>query len=96
MHTVSQASVASMRICACLPSSGSTPKLLLQVVQHEPLRFPESPAVSPELKDLLQRMLCKVGALHGLCRALTASGSSCTPMLRDADMTRPHPSASHH
>lgn len=32
---------------------------LFQVVQHEPLRFPESPAVSNDLKDLLLRMLCK-------------------------------------
>ena len=33
---------------------------LLQVVQTEPLRFPEDVAVSAELKDLLSRMLCKV------------------------------------
>ena len=33
---------------------------LFQVVQHEPLRFPEAPIVSSDLKDLLQRMLCKV------------------------------------
>ena len=35
---------------------------LFQVVQHEPLRFPETPAVSSDLKDLLLRMLCKVSA----------------------------------
>lgn len=35
---------------------------LFQVVQHEPLRFPQHPQVSHELKDLLLRMLTKVGA----------------------------------
>ncbi|KAK9800910.1 hypothetical protein WJX73_010144 [Symbiochloris irregularis] len=32
---------------------------LFQVVQHEPLRFPETPVVSSDLKDLLLKMLCK-------------------------------------
>lgn len=37
---------------------------LFQVVQHEPLRFPETPVVSSDLKDLLLKMLCKVGPLE--------------------------------
>jgi hypothetical protein len=32
----------------------------MQVVQTEPLRFPDDIAVSAELRDLLSRMLCKV------------------------------------
>ncbi len=36
---------------------------LPQVVQTEPLRFPEDVAVSAELHDLLARMLCKARAL---------------------------------
>lgn len=36
------------------------PCAFLQVVQNEPLRFPESPQISEELKDLLLRMLAKV------------------------------------
>lgn len=34
---------------------------LFQVVQHEPLKFPEDVHVSYELRDLLLRMLAKVG-----------------------------------
>ncbi len=34
--------------------------LAAQVVQTEPLRFPDNVAVSAELRDLLSRMLCKV------------------------------------
>ena len=46
---------------------------LFQVVQHEPLRFPESPAVSSDLKDLLLKMLCKVRMLWViLCRTCKA------------------------
>ena len=44
---------------------------LFQVVQHEPLRFPDSPTVSSDLKDLLLKMLCKVrGRLSCRCRRL--------------------------
>lgn len=37
---------------------------LFQVVQHEPLRFPETPVVSHDLKDLLLKMLCKASHFH--------------------------------
>ena len=36
---------------------------LFQVVQHEPLKFPEDVHVSYELRDLLLRMLAKVSHL---------------------------------
>ncbi len=42
----------------------------LQVVQSEPLRFPEDPPVSDELRDLLSQMLCKArgwGPLSNCC-----------------------------
>ena len=47
--------------------------LLLQVVQNEPLRFPESPQISEELKDLLLRMLAKVSPDCGCLRSAMQS-----------------------
>ncbi len=45
-----------------IPFSAPTVYQLFQVVQTEPLRFPEEPLVSDDLKDLLTQMLIKVGA----------------------------------
>ena len=45
-----------------IPFSAPTVYQLFQVVQTEPLRFPEEPLVSDDLKDLLSQMLIKVGA----------------------------------
>ena len=42
---------------------------LCQVVQSEPLRFPEDPPVSDELRDLLSQMLCKVRGARDACLA---------------------------
>ncbi|KAK9839649.1 hypothetical protein WJX81_003229 [Elliptochloris bilobata] len=42
-----------------IPFSAPSVYQLFQVVQTEPLRFPEDMAASAELKDLLSRMLCK-------------------------------------
>lgn len=42
-----------------IPFNASSVFKLFQVVQHEPLRFPQHPQVSHELKDLLLRMLTK-------------------------------------
>lgn len=44
-----------------IPFSAPTVYQLFQVVQTEPLRFPEEPLVSDDLKDLLSQMLVKVG-----------------------------------
>ena len=43
-----------------IPFSAPTVYQLFQVVQTEPLRFPEEPLVSDDLKDLLSQMLTKV------------------------------------
>ena len=43
-----------------IPFSAPTVYQLFQVVQTEPLKFPEEPAVSDDLKDLLYQMLIKV------------------------------------
>lgn len=43
-----------------IPFSAPTVYQLFQVVQTEPLRFPEDPLVSDDLKDLLSQMLAKV------------------------------------
>ncbi len=43
-----------------IPFSAPTVYQLFQVVQTEPLRFPDEPQVSEDLKDLLSRMLHKV------------------------------------
>ena len=43
-----------------IPFSAPTVYQLFQVVQTEPLRFPEDPLVSDDLKDLLSQMLTKV------------------------------------
>ena len=47
-----------------IPFSAPTVYQLFQVVQTEPLRFPEEPLVSDDLKDLLTQMLIKVTALR--------------------------------
>lgn len=39
-------------------SAGSIPDLF-RIVRSQPLEFPESPAISPQLQDLLTRMLAK-------------------------------------
>ena len=52
-----------------IPFSAPTVYQLFQVVQTEPLRFPEEPLVSDDLKDLLTQMLIKVGAAGCTCRA---------------------------
>lgn len=45
-------------------SAGSIPELF-RIVRSQPLEFPASPAVSPQLQDLLTRMLAKVStAMH--------------------------------
>ena len=44
-----------------IPFSAPTVYQLFQVVQTEPLRFPDDPPVSEDLKDLLSKMLHKVG-----------------------------------
>ena len=44
-----------------IPFSAPTVYQLFQVVQTEPLRFPEEPLVSDDLKNLLTQMLIKVG-----------------------------------
>ena len=44
-----------------IPFNAASVFKLFQVVQHEPLRFPSQPQVSHDLKDLLLRMLAKVG-----------------------------------
>lgn len=49
--------------CVCSGAAVTAGCGLPQVVQTEPLRFPEDVAVSAELHDLLARMLCKVQAL---------------------------------
>ena len=43
-----------------IPFSAPTVYQLFQVVQTEPLKFPEEPPVSDDLKDLLYQMLIKV------------------------------------
>ena len=57
------------------------------MVQHEPLRFPDAPVVSPELKDLLQRMLCKVPA-PDLYREMT-SLQTCQVLQQQASVKSP-------
>jgi serine/threonine protein kinase len=49
-----------------IPFSAPTVYQLFQIVQTEPLHFPDEPQVSDDLKDLLSRMLHKVGPLYGL------------------------------
>ena len=49
--------------CICSGAAITARCGLPQVVQTEPLRFPEDVAVSAELHDLLARMLCKARAL---------------------------------
>ena len=55
-----------------IPFSAPTVYQLFQVVQTEPLKFPEEPAVSDDLKDLLYQMLIKV-ILTCLLRTLSAA-----------------------
>ena len=67
-----QVAHSSLKCPSCLIIGSVDDLAGLQVVQHEPLRFPESPAVSPELKDLLQRMLCKVLTVYAAQGAMAA------------------------
>lgn len=56
-----------------IPFSAPTVYQLFQVVQTEPLRFPDDPPVSEDLKDLLSKMLHKVG----LCGSLPSPSDLC-------------------
>ncbi len=54
-----------------IPFSAPTVYQLFQVVQTEPLRFPDDPPVSEDLKDLLSKMLHKVGRCTSCFQHLT-------------------------
>ena len=47
-------------MCLCLLSLAFS-VLLKQVVQNEPVKYPEDVAISGNLRDLIDKMLTKVG-----------------------------------
>ena len=60
-----------------IPFSAASVPALFRVVRAEPLRFPPDAAVSPLLKDLLCRMMCKDAGLR-----LTLRGAAAHPWTR--------------
>lgn len=62
-----------------IPYSAASVPALFRVVRSEPLRFPPDVAVSPLLKDLLCRMMCKDAGAR-----LTLRGAAAHPWTRGA------------